>query len=257
MFGASPALSAESGCLKCHPIHYRTKGSCVDCHQGRPDTYRKEIAHHRMIAARFAAFTLESNPVLERGNRLLEEAACRRCHVTGGKGNALAADLDRSLRNAVPEELYRAIDEPALFMPDFRFTDLQLVALVNAIQAEGRKVPTSTGEVPLIIHFEDPGQEDEFIFQKECGACHRALTKQRGGLGTGEVGPNLSGLLSEYYLKNFPEGKAWTIKGLDDWLKNPRKLLKNSRMQPVKLNEQDWRRLQQELLDEKSSNGTK
>lgn len=253
MFGLGSAQGIEPGCLKCHPVHYGDNGSCTDCHRGRPDTYRKEIAHHRLIAARFAAFTLGSGPVVEQGVQLMQVAACRRCHVSGGKGNALAADLDRSLRNSSPEELSRAIENPALFMPDFRFSAPQLTALINAVLSEGSKVPPSSGEVPLIIHFEGPEQQDNFVFQKECGACHRALTKQRGGLGGGEIGANLSGLLSEYYPRNYREEQAWTVKALKDWLTNPRAVVANARMQPVTLKERDWLSLQRELLDEKAA----
>ena len=47
------------------------------------------------------------------------------------------------------------------------------------------------------------------MFNNHCGSCHRMLTQQLGGLGQGDIGPNLSGIFSEFYFKNFKDGKSW------------------------------------------------
>ena len=76
------------------------------------------------------------------------------------------------------------------------------------------------------------------------------LTQHKGGLGDGYLAPNLSGLLTEFYPLTYVEKKNWTLKGLQDWLKNPRKLLNNAGMLPVPLEITEWQRLQEEFLGE-------
>lgn len=250
LLGCGYGLAEEQMCLTCHPIHYEENGSCTDCHLGRADTRRKEIAHYRMLAARFSAFTLANSPGLERGKKLLEKAACRRCHVSGGKGNQFAANLDWSLHNATAEELFVAIKEPAIFMPDFRFSDRQIVELINAIYGDSRKAMIPEEEVPILVHFEDLRVVNKSVFEEKCGACHRMLTKHRGGLGTGDIGPNLSGMLTEFYPQTHPEKKIWSIREIEDWLKNPRKTMKNATMAPVSLSEEEWLKLQRGVFAE-------
>lgn len=207
-----------------------------------------DIAHDRLIAARFAAFTLEGSPLLEQGRTLMDRAACRRCHVSAKKGNGLAANLDWSPRNATPEELFLAIREPALFMPDFHFEDRQLVALVNTILAGSRDAGMPVEEVPVQVHFEE-AEGPESLFHKSCGSCHRMLTGRQGGLGVGHIGPDLSGLFTDFYPKSYPDEKAWTVQGLEKWLKNPRQVVNNARMAPVLLKTDEWQRLQIDIHD--------
>jgi len=239
----------EQACLECHPGHYSESGSCTDCHLGRADTIRKEIAHDRILTARFSAFTLPDSPVVKRGKKLMEQMACRRCHISGGKGNKYAANLDWSPQNSTAEELLNAVREPALFMPDFHFSEAQVVQLVNVIYANSRETGQPEEEIPVLIHFEAPQPGEKSVFEKECGSCHRMLTKHKGGLGGSYMGPNLSGLLTEFYPKTYPEEKAWTVQRLKDWLTNPRKPLKNARMAPVNLNDKDWQQLQVGFID--------
>jgi cytochrome c2 len=243
------ALAAGQACLNCHAEHYQERGNCVDCHLGRGDTQRKDIAHDRMLEGRYAAFTLPDSPVVERGKHLLEKTACRRCHIAGNRGNRYAANLDLSPQSSSGEEIFNAIREPALFMPDFHFSDPQIVELVNVIYANSRKAAQPETEVPVLIHFEDTQPGERSVFEKECGSCHRMLTKHKGGLGGGHLGPNLSGLLTEFYPKTYPEEKPWTVQGLGDWLKNPRTLRKNARMAPVVLKDEKWLRLQLDFYD--------
>ena len=123
--------------------------------------------------------------------------------------------------------------------------------LVNTIQAEGDKRPPPKEEIPLKIHFEDLEGDQDSVFEKHCGGCHQLMTQIRGGLGHGKVAPNLSGLLSEFYPKNYPDQKekAWTPKGLEAWLQNPRKLKGNTNMPPVKLKKEEMQKLIEILTD--------
>lgn len=251
----SPAALCAEGlpvetnhCLECHPVHYAERGSCTDCHRGVPQTRRIEIAHSGLIAARFAAFTIDCSPVARQGEQRLKDYACRRCHVIDGKGHGVAANLDQAEKFSTPEELDEAIKSPVLFMPKFYFTETQRVELVNALLAAAWRAEAVEGEVPSVIHFEGEGAAEELRFEKHCGGCHRVLTARLGGLGSGLIGPNISGLFSEFYFSNFgPEGQRWTVENLRQWLKNPRKIRALSQMPPVRLEPAEFDRLSREL----------
>ncbi len=235
-------------CLHCHPVHYATRASCVECHKGVPDTRRLDIAHSNLIAARYSAFTLDGSAVVERGQQRLKDYACRRCHISDNKGNRLAANLDLAPRYSKPEELDEAIKTPVLFMPEFHFTEQHRTELINALLDGARRSKFPEGEVPGVIHFEGEGAPVERLFEKHCGGCHRVLTAQFGGLGSGLIGPNLSGLFTESYLANFSaEGLRWNRENLEKWLKNPRKFRPLSQMPPVSLKADELEKLVLEL----------
>jgi cytochrome c2 len=234
------APAGGSGCLKCHESHYEGKGACIDCHRGNPGTDRILIAHHDLISAKYAHFTMEGSPVLQRGRALVTISGCRRCHVIGAKGNPLATNLDRVFGAGRPQKLFDAIKTPVLFMPNFCFKETHIVELVNAILAEAARAEPEAGEIPLVIHFEDEEQAEESIFGKHCGSCHKVLTTRFGGLGKGDIGPNLSGLFSEHYPKTHGDKELWSSKSLRNWLENPRQIRKNTQMPPVKLTSDEF-----------------
>jgi len=242
------SLSAWGGeqrqmCRGCHPSHYAGRNSCVGCHRGSPDSDRKNIAHHRLIVGRFASFTLGDTATVREGNRLMGQFACRRCHVSGGRGNRLATPLDTLISARTPEEIAAALRSPGQGMPDFRLTEDQSVALVNAVLAGAKQGGKQGGERPLLLHFEAGDKKNEDIFTRKCGPCHRALTVRLGVLGRGAIGPNLSGLLSAWYPHTFGEGRPWSAERLRHWLKNPRTSRRWARMQPVELTTAEFREL--------------
>ena len=245
-----PAWGAQTRqmCLSCHPSHYAGQGGCVGCHRGNPGSDRKNIAHHRLIAGRFARFTLGETAELYEGKRLLELYGCRRCHVSAGKGNRLATPLDTLADVRNPEEIVAAIKAPAQGMPDFRLTEQQAVLLVNAVLAGARQGRVQDREQPLRVHFEPDQGGKENVFTRKCGPCHRVLTERQGVLGKGDIGPNLSGLFSAYYPKTFDQGKAWTGERLRHWLVNPRAVRAGARMPPIELSAAEFRELVETLL---------
>lgn len=252
---ASGALAeqpaAKNLCLSCHPRHYTELGSCTDCHRGFPGTTRINIAHSGMLAARFSAFTINGDETTKRGQKRLENYACRRCHTSDQKGNKLAANLDLSQQKNSPKELEQAIRYPVLFMPEFNFTEGQRIELINAILYGGRNYQIPTQETPSVVHFEGEQRQQVFQFEKSCGNCHRALTEGYGGLGQGLIGPNLSGLFSEFYPKNHSaENLSWNPENLQKWLKNPRKIRPLAQMAPVELKSDEFDKLKQELQPE-------
>ncbi|MEJ2657266.1 MAG: selenite/tellurite reduction operon c-type cytochrome lipoprotein ExtS [Desulfobacterales bacterium] len=233
----------HKGCGDCHSPHFETEGTCVDCHRGDPRSRRINIAHYRLIKGEYACFTLPGNSVVKAGRRLIDTSGCRRCHLTGHKGNHLASDLDASLDKTQPENLSDAIKHPAIFMPNFYFNESDILKLVNAILASSAVYGSDSGETATIIHFEKSRNNSVDMFDKHCGSCHRVLTQQFGGLGQGDIGPNLSGLFSRFYFKNSKDGKSWNSNRLKQWLENPRAIRTNARMPPVRLTADELKRL--------------
>ena len=220
-------------CLKCHSGHYEGRGNCTDCHRGNPLTDRKNIAHQQLIAGRYAHFTLGNVPVLKEGRRLIDHSACRRCHVIAGQGNRLAANLDVVARKKSPQELLQSIHQPAQGMPDFHINENGTTAIINALLSS---TPTITkDERAQVVYFSRAGDGGQDIFSKKCGGCHRILSQKLGASGRGDIGPNLSGLLSSFYPKTFRNGGEWSADKLANWLKNPRIFRPWAQMQPVDL----------------------
>lgn len=247
LYAAEPT-TIRNDCLKCHSAHYTELGSCVACHRGFAGTPRVNIAHNNLIAARFSAFTISTSPVLKKGKKLLEDYACRRCHTSADKGNHLAANLDFSQQEKTPEELEQSIQSPVLFMPEFHFSELQRIELINAVLFGGTQVKIPQQELPTVVHFEGEAIKHEFQFEKHCGSCHRVLSARFGGLGNGLIGPNLSGIFSEFYLMNFGEDQQrWSTENLEKWLKNPRKVRRYAQMPPVDLKKDEFERICEEL----------
>lgn len=230
-------------CLSCHDVHYADRGSCVSCHRGNDRSDRKNIAHRDIIPGSMACFTLGDAPRVREGKRLIDRFACRRCHWISGKGSRRASNLDRLYATTPPQAIQQAIIQPAVFMPDFHVTEQQGIALVNAIMAGGRAAGGERKELPQVVHFVESGEKQEDGFTANCGPCHRLLSKQYGGLGTGDAGPNLSGIFSEFYPRTFEGKRAWTEERLKTWLKNPRKVRPVTTMRPVLLEEEKLREL--------------
>ncbi len=233
----SPSAWAGQGqrCLSCHHSHYGDRGTCTGCHRGTPLSKRKNGAHHLLIPGRYARFTLGDTTEVVQGNRLLEQLACRRCHVSGGKGNHLATSLDTLPATRVPGEITTAVMSPALGMPDFKLDEAQVVTIVNALFAGARKVGRRERERPLVVFFEKSGPAAGDVFSRTCGPCHRMLTMGLGLLGSGTIGPNLSGLFSPFYPPTFENTKPWTMEHLVLRLHNPRQVFPHALMPPVHL----------------------
>lgn len=208
-------------------------GDCGSCHRGNGAAGRKNIAHAGLRGGRFVRFTVDKNIAAE-SRRLLEQLACWRCHVSGGRGNRLAVSLDMAAGQKSPAELAASLRHPVPVMPDFRLSEEQLDLLLNAVYggAEGRS--GGAGE-PVKVHFSVAGQEKQDIFSKKCGGCHRLLSERLGAFGSGSIAPNLSGLLTQFYPRTFKNGAAWTMAGLEQWLRNPRTVTLWARMRPVTL----------------------
>jgi cytochrome c2 len=241
------ALAGREHCLQCHKAHYSGMGSCTSCHRGDARSNRLAIAHRDLIRGRFSWWALPGSLPLNRGEKLLESCACRRCHTAGGKGNRLAVNLDRLPPDTTAQKIYHSVAAPALFMPDFRLGDRQLSYLVNVVLAGGAKAGRAGAETPQVVHFEKGTARKENVFEKKCGPCHKALTADFGAQGKGDIGPNLSGLFSEFYPATARVGEQanarWSADALKKWLENPRRLRGQTQMRPVPVKKEELDRI--------------
>lgn len=234
-------------CLDCHPAHYTEQGSCRYCHRGNPQTNRKKLAHGGLIKGQYAGFSNPRSAELIAGKRLAEQTACRRCHILATNGNRLASNLDNLLWTTKPELIRKALVEPALQMPDFRFKAQDLDRLVTAILAGGLQAGSISREPPQLVHFSDLQAGRQTVFSKQCGGCHKLLSKRDGGLGHGTIAPNLSGLMTSFYPPAFGNDTNWNEERLKRWLKNPRAIRPQTLMRPVPLSDHEWPLLLQSL----------
>lgn len=220
LLAAVPALVPRDRdtpvCGGCHAPHYAAEGTCVACHRGRTDTGREELGHHRLLAGAAAAWGMAGSAAVEEGARLREAAGCRRCHVTGGEGNALAIALDDVVWKREQGQLRASLLEPVSTMPDFGFTPEQADRLIAVLLRDARGRPARER---YLVRFREGTPAGRHPFERLCGPCHRALTTG-GPLGVGTSGPDLSGLLTAHY----PVGTArpWDRVRLERWLRNPR-----------------------------------
>ncbi|MEI6208948.1 MAG: selenite/tellurite reduction operon c-type cytochrome lipoprotein ExtS [Desulfuromonadales bacterium] len=219
-------------CLACHPSHHSERGRCPDCHRGNPASERRNIAHAGFISGKYARYTLGDTSYLNGVNRLVDLYSCRRCHISNGRGNRLAINLDAAAARKTAEELEVSIRNPVDNMPNFGLGSQQTILLVNAILAGSQRQKAGTG-APVAVHFSVAKNRNVDVLSRACGTCHRVLSERRGALGTGNIAPNLSGLLSTWYPKTFRNEYAWTFQNLKSWLKNPRAARPWTRMRPV------------------------
>jgi mono/diheme cytochrome c family protein len=232
-----------TGCRSCHAAHYAREGACHDCHRGNPGAERVELAHQRLLTGRAAELRMTDGLALRDGQRLVETLACRRCHTVGGKGNRLATSLDAVVWKREQEDLVSSIREPVENMPRFSLDEGQAEAIVAFLLRSGRPdQPQDTYRV----HFSRAPGASAGVFEKECGGCHRVLGPS-GPVGTGDAGPNLSGLFTSFYPPTAPGNRPWTEKSLADWLRNPRAARAHTTMPPITPREEDLRELLAEL----------
>lgn len=231
-----PAFGAASGeqCLSCHPSHYGSLGGCTDCHRGNPASKRHNVAHQGLVAGRHARFAVKGDRTAEQGESLVQRLGCRRCHVIGDRGNRLATGLDRVVAQRSSAELVASLKNPAAAMPDFRLDGERIDRVITALYAAA-VWGSSSGEIPLSVHFRRDGSRGNDTFSVKCGPCHRALSSRLGAVGSGVIGPDLSGLFSPFYPVGFRGSEPWTVRRLATWLENPRSVRPWSLMRPVPL----------------------
>jgi mono/diheme cytochrome c family protein len=238
----SPARQ-QAGCGSCHAQHYVREGSCQECHRGNPAAERVELAHERLLTGRASAHRMLDGPVLREGRRLVEALACRRCHGIGGAGNRLATELDKVVWTREQAALVSSIREPVENMPRFGLDERQAEAIVAFLLRSGSR---DRPQDSYRVHFTRGASAAPTVFERSCGGCHRFLGGA-GPIGSGNTGPNLSGLLTAFYPKTAPGDRAWTEAALADWLRNPRASRHTTTMPPVALSADELRLITQQL----------
>lgn len=206
------------------------------------ETSRKNIAHGGIITAKYADYTINADDI-SRGEKLLADAGCRRCHIAGGKGETAAISLDVSARENTAEYLAEKIRNVNEYMPAFRFGDDAMTMIIKYLLRQGDSADDAEG-APLVVYIQPV---TEGVFEKHCGDCHKLLTRKGGGKGSGNIARNLSGLFSDYFRSDvLPAGERWTDRKLLDWVVNPRQISKTAIMPPVFLTREE----EQDLLKE-------
>ncbi len=219
----------KNHCLSCHREHYKEKGSCYFCHQGVSLSKDKELAHYTLIPKSFSFFRLPHHPKIKEGRKYIYMLGCRRCHKIEGQGNNLATDIDHLHSPFYVKELVKAIEHPAYYMPFFSFARKNLESVVNYILYASSTYNTEHGNDSYRVHFLNKNYN---TFEQKCGECHKILTRNYGGLGKGNVGPNLSGILTKFYPRNSLVYPCSTKK-LIKWISNPRSIAFNTTMPPI------------------------
>jgi mono/diheme cytochrome c family protein len=233
----------EPGCRTCHAAHFVREGACRGCHRGNPEAAREGLAHEGLLTGRAAEVGLAGGLALREGEHLVESLACRRCHTIAGRGNRLATALDAVVWKRGQAELVSSIREPVEYMPEFGLDGAQAEALVAFLLKSGSPDrPLDTYRV----HFTRGGARGTGVFESECGGCHRLLGPA-GPAGTGNTGPNLSGLFTPSYPPTARGGRSWTQAALADWVRNPRASRAHTTMPPVALGDDELRELSAEL----------
>lgn len=251
--GAPSRRSPTRTCGGCHEPHFTEAGSCDACHRGDPAALRKEIAHHRLLTGRVAAYARADAPAVVEGSRLVERLACRRCHVVGGSGNRLATELDRVVWERDQRELQRSIASPVENMPRFGLAHEESEAVLATLL---HLADSTRAEASYRVRFATDVPKAGSVFERHCGGCHRALTPS-GPLGRGYAGPNLSGLLSKHYPATARGGSSWSVEALGEWLQNPRRARPMAAMRPVRLSDAELRELAIELDAPRAERGAR
>lgn len=239
LLGGTPQAQAAL-CRHCHDFScpHSEQAACGQCHRGNDATRRKELAHSGLIRAVHSAYGLRLTPRRLAAAEALQFYGCRRCHQIGGTGERLATILDGVVPQRASVALEQALDQPALFMPDFDLAVTERDLLITGLLDAAQRVAPPSQQPPEVVHFAHPADEAH-PFEKHCGSCHRMLTSSAGSLGGGRIGPDLSGLGGAFYPPTAREGAHWTRAALSDWLVNPRKIRPLNQMPAVRLKQQE------------------
>ncbi|WP_283804954.1 selenite/tellurite reduction operon c-type cytochrome lipoprotein ExtS [Denitrovibrio acetiphilus] len=231
-------FSAISGyaCMNCHEPHYANKGDCSLCHRGNMESSRKNIAHFGIITAKYSGLYTDENDV-KTGKEIVEDSACRRCHIIGAKGENSAVSLDYRAKIHTGEYLADKLINTNEYMPDFHFSDRDVTKIIKYLLFASSGTVQKEAE-PYVAYIKT---SDDDVFGKHCGNCHKVITRQSGGKGTGEIARNLSGLFSQYFDSDvLQEGDdRWTPELLLKWVRNPRSINKTTIMPPVNLSKNE------------------
>lgn len=170
-------------------------------------------------------------PVLARGREIFYEYGCRGCHKVGGKERKKVGPPIRNIGGKVRSDwLYRWLRNPRAYlpktrMPDFRFDDQQAADItLLLIMQRGAVGATVSGSV----------ERGRRLFnESRCVTCHAVEGKG------GDIGPDLAKIGSKVR-------PGWLLQ----WLRNPQKVMPETRMPVYGFSEQDATDLAAFLMEE-------
>lgn len=86
----------------------------------------------------------------------------------------------------------------------------------------------------LLTPFVVSGNEGKLLYEKKCFACHSVDHHRVGPLHKGVFGRKIAGLEDYDYSKSLKkmgkEGKVWSEKNLNEWLRNPSEFARGNKM---------------------------
>ena len=233
-----PSLYA-SLCIKCHKKHYVKIANCITCHRGINKSSRKKIAHFGLITSKYSDFLINKNSI-NYGKDLVEKAHCRRCHFINLKGNSIAKNLNITGKNHIGEYIFFSIKNPNEFMPDFKFDNNSIFNITKYILfISSNKKFSKILPYPVLIN-----NSKQNSFERHCANCHKIISKNYGPIGNFDIGPNLSGIFTNFFSpKKEYKIKKWDNKLIKKWLKNPRSIYKQALMPPIILEKEEVKNL--------------
>lgn len=221
------------GCTVCHGGQGLAT-SVEDAH-GPTENWNHAVYHENFVQKSCSLchgeFIGEAAPVLARGREIFYEYGCRGCHKVEGKERRKVGPPIRKIGGKVRVDwLYRWLRNPRAYlpktgMPDFLFDGQQAadIALL-LIPRQGPPAGTLAGSV----------ERGRRVFnESRCVTCHAVEGKG------GDIGPDLAKVGS----KLRPD---WLLA----WLRNPQKVMPETRMPVYGFSERDVRDLAAFLMEE-------
>lgn len=228
-------LHGKELCVNCHSEHI--KSSCISCHKGNPNSMRIKIAHENIIKGEFLMYKIDNNIKINSEN-IINDIGCRRCHKIGQYGNTKGSDLNKSINSKNIRDLTNSILAPSDFMPDFKLLPNRITLIMNGLIANSENYEESNSK--SIIYLKNKLEKNLFI--EKCGNCHKVISEKLGHLGSGNIAPNLSGILSKYYPKTI-NLKTNSIEDIKNFIKNPRHFNKHANMPVVELSDEEMKEI--------------
>lgn len=224
---------ASFGCTVCHGGQGLAT-SVEDAH-GPTENWNRAIYHEDFLQKSCSLchgeHVGEAAPVLARGREIFYEYGCRGCHKIEGKERKKVGPPIRKIGRKVRSDwLYRWLRDPRAYlpktrMPDFRFSEQQAADIARLLIP--RQDPPSEAPAGSV-------ERGRRVFnESRCVTCHAVEGKG------GDIGPDLAKVGSKLR-------PGWLLA----WLRNPQKVMPETRMPVYDFSEQDVRDLAAFLMEE-------
>ncbi len=221
------------GCTVCHGG--QGLATTVEDAHGPTENWNRAVFHEAFLQESCSLCHGEdlgdAAPVLSRGREIFYGYGCRGCHKVAGKPRKKVGPPIRDIGGKVRSDwLYRWLRNPRGYlpktrMPDFRLDDRQAadIALLLIMQ-RGATVGKVSGSA----------ERGRVVFnESRCVTCHAVEGKG------GDIGPDLAKVGSKLR-------PGWLLQ----WLRNPQKVMPETRMPAYGFTEQDVQDLAAFLLEE-------